>query len=103
MTGMGDNSKLTEQEHQALWGHHIRRALAARAKLDAAKAEAKENVKDAKNDGFSKSEIDDYIDLVKTDDPQKKIDKFNMMKRNAAKSKEAPEPDGDDPFAEAAE
>ena len=180
MTGMGDNSKLTEQEHQALWGHHIRRALAARAKMDAAKDEAKENVKDAKIDGFSKAEIDDFIVLMKTDDPQKKVDKFNMMKRNrirlgliqddgnadllsdrvtslemifasgveaglaaldrvskhsggsdedrafldgydegqkiardnlqsamekrnAAKSKEAPEPDGDDPFAEAAE
>lgn len=77
-----NTTELTEQERQALWGHHIRRQLATRRKLDEVKAEAKKNTSDAKNDGFSKAEIDDFLDLMTTDDPQKKVEKFNMMKRN---------------------
>lgn len=82
MSEIGDNSKLTEQEHQAIWGHHVSRGLAVRRRMDEVKADAKVNVTDAKNDGFSKAEIDDFLDLMTTDDPQKKVDKFNMMKRN---------------------
>lgn len=77
-----NTTELTEQERQALWGHHIRRQLATRRKLDEIKAEAKKNTADAKNDGFSKAELDDFLDLMTTDDPQKKVEKFNMMKRN---------------------
>lgn len=79
---IGHNSTLTDEERQALWGHHIRRQLATRRKLDEIKAEAKKNSADAKNDGFSKAELDDFLDLMTTDDPQKKVEKFNMMKRN---------------------
>lgn len=82
MTAIGDNSKLTEQEQQALWAHHIRRAVAVRRQMDELKTEAKENAKDAKNDGISKAEIDDFISLMLSDDPQKQVDKFNMHKRN---------------------
>lgn len=77
-----NTTELTEQERQALWGYHIKRALAARLQMDVVKATAKKNAADAKNDGFSKAEIDDFLDLMTSDDPQKKVDKFNMMKRN---------------------
>lgn len=82
MSEVGHNSKLTEQERQALWSHHIQRKLATRRKRDEIKAEEAKNNADAKNDGFSKAELDDFIDLMTTDDPQKKVDKFNMLKRN---------------------
>lgn len=77
-----NTTELTEQERQALWGHHIKRALSVRRQMDELKASAKKNATDAKNDGFSKAEIDDFLDLMTSDDPQKKVDKFNMMKRN---------------------
>lgn len=79
---IGDNSKLTEHEHQALWGHHVSKKLAHRRRGDDWKADGKKLDADAKNDGFSKAELDDFLDLMTTDDPQKKVDKFNMMKRN---------------------
>lgn len=79
---IGDNSKLTEEERQALWSHHIRRKLAHRRKTEEHKADGKKLDADAKNDGFSKAELDDFLDLMTTDDPQKKVDKFNMLKRN---------------------
>ena len=79
----GDNSnELTEHEHQALWGHHVALKLANRRELEAVKALGKKLDADAKNDGFSKAELDDYLDCMTTDDPQKKVDKFNMLKRN---------------------
>lgn len=78
----GHNSKLTEAEHQALWGNHVRKKLSVRRRMEELKAEAKKLDADAKNDGFSKAELDDYLDCMTTDDQQKKIDKFNMLKRN---------------------
>lgn len=78
----GHNSKLTEEEHQALWGHHVSKKLALRRRQEELKAEGKKLDADAKNDGFSKAELDDFLDLMTTTDPQKKVDKFNMLKRN---------------------
>lgn len=77
-----NSTELTEEERQALWGHHIKKALAVRRQINELKAVAKKNASDAKNDGFSKAELDDFLDLMTTDDPQKKVDKFNMLKRN---------------------
>lgn len=82
MAEAGHNSKLTDEEHQALWGHHVAKKLAHRREMDELKATGKALDADAKNDGFSKAELDDYLDCMTTDDPQKKVDKFNMLKRN---------------------
>lgn len=82
MTTAGHNSKLTEQEKQALWGHHVRHKLAHKRAQEELKADGKKLDADAKNDGFSKAELDDFIDLMTTTDQQKKVDKFNMLKRN---------------------
>ncbi|MDO9417004.1 hypothetical protein [Pararhizobium sp.] len=82
MTAAGHNSKLTEQEHQALWGHHVRRRVAARRKADAIKAEEVVLKKEAKNDGISEQEMKDFLDCMLSDDKQKKVDNFHMLKRN---------------------
>lgn len=78
----GHNSKLTDEERQALWGHHVSRKLSLRRRMDELKAEDKKLTADAKNDGVSKAELDDYLDCMLTDNPQKNVDKFNMQKRN---------------------
>ncbi|NTJ00325.1 hypothetical protein G6L07_08305 [Agrobacterium rhizogenes] len=78
----GHNTTLNDEENQALWGHHVRRRLAHKRKSDELADEGKDLKKDAKNDGFSEAEIKDFIDCMTTDDPQKKVDNFNMLKRN---------------------
>lgn len=86
MTGatatIGDNSKLTEQEQQALWGHHVRKRIAVVREREALNAQEKKLKADAKNDGISEKELKDFLDCMLTDDPQKKVDQFNMLKRN---------------------
>lgn len=82
MAAAASESKLTVEERQALWGHHVSKKLAIRRRLEALKAEAKKLDADAKNDGLSKTELDDFLDCMLTDDPQKKVEKFNMQKRN---------------------
>jgi hypothetical protein len=78
----GHNSKLTEQEHQALWGHHIAKRVGLQRRKDELKAEEDKLKADSKNDGFSEKEIKDYLDCMLSTDKQKKVDQFNMMKRN---------------------
>ncbi len=82
MTAVGHNTALNAEEHQALWSHHIRKKLDLHRRLAELKADEKKIDADLKNDGFSKSEMKDYIDCMTTDDPQKKVDNFNMLKRN---------------------
>ncbi|TLX12116.1 hypothetical protein [Rhizobium sp. MHM7A] len=80
---IGDNSKeLTELEKQALWAHHVRRRIAIHHEREELKASETAAKKDAKNDGISEQEMKDFIDCMLTDDPQKKVDNFNMLKRN---------------------
>ncbi|MFP5078281.1 hypothetical protein ACLE20_13315 [Rhizobium sp. YIM 134829] len=81
-TAVGHNSKLTEQEHQALWGHHVSKKVDLRRRMDDLKAEEKKLDADLKNDGFSKAEVKDYLDCMLSDDKQKKVENFNMLKRN---------------------
>jgi hypothetical protein len=82
MSAVGHNTTLNDEERQALWGHHVSKKLAIRRAMESLKADGKKLDADAKNDGFSKAELDDYLDCMTTDDPQKKVDKFNMLKRN---------------------
>jgi hypothetical protein len=82
MTAVGHNTTLNAEEHQALWSHHIRKKLDVRRRQEELKAEEKKIDADLKNDGFSKAEMKDYIDCMTTDDPQKKVDNFNMLRRN---------------------
>lgn len=82
MSGPGHNSQLTEEERQALWGHHVRNRIAVIREMDALKAKEKALKADAKNDQISEKELKDFLDCMLTDDPQKKVDQFNMLKRN---------------------
>ena len=79
---MGHNSELTEQERQALWGHHVKKRIEIIRELEAIKAREKLLKADAKNDGVSEKELKDFLDCMLTDDPQKKVDQFNMLKKN---------------------
>jgi hypothetical protein len=78
----GHNSQLTEEERQALWAHHIRNRIGVHRENEALKAKEKALKADAKNDGISEKELKDFLDCMLTDDPQKKVDQFNMLKRN---------------------
>ncbi|MDX0572149.1 hypothetical protein GOD68_18135 [Sinorhizobium medicae] len=78
----GHNSQLTEQEQQALWGHHVRKRIALVREKEALNAQEKVLKADAKNDQISEKELKDFLDCMLTDDPQKKVDQFNMLKRN---------------------
>ena len=78
----GHNSELTEQEKQALWGHHVKKRIGIIRDLEGIKAREKALKADAKNDGISEKELKDFLDCMFTDDPQKKVDQFNMQKRN---------------------
>jgi hypothetical protein len=82
MASAGHNTQLNDEERQALWGHHIQKRLSLKRQRDELSALEKELDKDAKNDGISKAEMKDFIDVMSSDNPQKKVDDFNMLKRN---------------------
>ena len=82
MTAADGHNSLTEQERQALWGHHVQKRVKIIRRLEEIKAEEKKLKADAKNDGISEKELKDFLDCMLTDDPQKKVDQFNMLKRN---------------------
>lgn len=81
MTVAGHNSKLTEAESQALWGHHTRQRVAIYHEQQALKAKEQKFKADAKNDGVSEKDLKDFIELTFTTDKQKKIDEFARRKR----------------------
>lgn len=81
MTVAGHNSKLTEAESQALWGHHARQRVALHHERQALKAKEDKYKADAKNDGVSEKDLKDLIELTFTTDKQKKVDEFNRRKR----------------------
>lgn len=80
---VGHNSKeLTAQEKMALWGHHVSKRVELKRRQDALKAEESKLKADTKNDGLPEKEIKDYLDCMFSTDKQKKVEQFNMMKRN---------------------
>lgn len=83
MTQAGHNSNtLTEQERQALWGHHVSKRLNLMRRIEELKAEEKKLKADSKNDGLAEVEVKDYLEVMTSGDKQKIADKFNMLKRN---------------------
>jgi hypothetical protein len=82
----GHNSRgVSDEDMDVLLAIHTRKIRAAReAKAEAAELE-KALERDAKTDGFVVKEIRDYLDVMLSDDQQKHIDKFNMMRRNREK------------------
>ncbi|MCZ7488205.1 hypothetical protein [Rhizobium rhizogenes] len=78
---VGHNSKLTEAESQALWGHHTRKRVALYHDQQAMKETEAKYKADAKNDGISEKDLKDFIELTFTTDKQKKIDEFARRKR----------------------
>lgn len=64
---------------------HTRKLRADREAKKAAAETEKKHLADAKNDGFNVKEIQDYLDVMLSDDQQKHLDKFNMMRRNREK------------------
>lgn len=82
MTTAGHNSQLTDEERQALWGYHVQKRVALRREGEAVKAREATAKKDSKNDGISEQEMKDFLDCMLSDDKQKKVDQFNMLKRN---------------------
>ncbi|NTE87228.1 hypothetical protein [Agrobacterium rubi] len=81
MTVAGHNSKLTEAESQALWGHHARQRVAIYHAEQELKDRKDKLKADAKNDGIPEKDLKDLIELTFTTDKQKKVDEFNRRKR----------------------
>lgn len=92
----GHNSKLTEQEQQALWGHHTRQRVAIYHEQQAIKAKEAKLKADAKNDGISEKDLKDFIELTFSTDKQKKIDEFSRRKRIMINSGLIPDDRGGD-------
>lgn len=82
--GMGDNSRLTEQERRTLFAHHFRHDMAVEAKMRALKEERKENRLKAKAAGFPASKIDHYLKSFYAEDQQKPVDKLRSDRENLA-------------------
>lgn len=78
----GHNSKLTDAERQALWGHHVQKRVSVHREREALKATEAKLKGDAKNDGISEQEMKDFLDCMFAGDKQKVVDKFNVLKRN---------------------
>ena len=92
----GHNSQITEPERQALWGHHVSKKVSVRKRMDDLKAEEKKLDADLKNDGFSKAEVKDFLDCMLSDDKQKRVENFNMLKRNRIRLGPIPDDRGGD-------
>jgi hypothetical protein len=78
----GHNTTLNDEERQALWSHHVRKKLSVHSRRKELAEEEKKLDADAKNDGISKAELKDFVEVMTSDNPQKKVDDFNMLKRN---------------------
>jgi len=83
MTTAGHNSGTVSQEDlDVLWAIHTRNVRMEKEAAKAANDRMKAHLADAKNDGFDRKEVLDYVDVMTSDDQKKHLDKFNMMKRN---------------------
>ncbi|RWX78289.1 hypothetical protein EPK99_06570 [Neorhizobium lilium] len=81
----GHNLKISDEDMDVLLAIHTRKLITDRAAKKAAADLEKAHEKDAKNDGFNVTEIKDYLDVMLSDNQQKHVDKFNMMRRNREK------------------
>lgn len=100
MPAIGDNSRgVSEEDKDVLLAIHTRKIITARRQKKAAEAAEKAVLADAKNDGFVVKEIKDYVDVITSDDQKKRVDNFNMMRRNLEKVGAIP-PQSKDLFAD---
>jgi uncharacterized protein (UPF0335 family) len=74
--------KISDADKAVLWSIHTRKIREMKAKVKDLNNQIKDQTADAKNDGFDKKEILDYVEVMTSDDQKKHVDKFNMMKRN---------------------
>ncbi|MEX2739944.1 hypothetical protein AB3480_00595 [Rhizobium mongolense] len=82
---VGDKTKITEEDRDVLLAIHTRKLRADRDAKKAAANLEKKHLADAKNDGFNVKEINDYLDVMLSENQQMHVDKFNMMRRNREK------------------
>jgi hypothetical protein len=82
----GHNSKgISQEDMDVLLAIHTRKIIADRRAKQAAAALEKAHEKDAKADGFDVKEIRDYLDVMLSEDQQKHVKKFEMMRKNREK------------------
>ncbi|MQB09551.1 hypothetical protein DXT96_06740 [Agrobacterium sp. ICMP 6402] len=93
---------LSEKDAGILWAIHTRKVRSIKDQIKALNADLKDQMADAKSDGFDKKEIADYVDVMTSDDQKKHVDKFNMMKRNRIRLGLIPDNNGKDLFQDRA-
>lgn len=76
---------ISDEDMDVLLAIHTRKLRADREAKKAAADTEKKHLADAKNDGFDVKEINDYLDVMLSDDQQKIVKKFDMMRRNREK------------------
>lgn len=85
MTAAAGHNSISAEDKEVLLAIHVRKIIAdRRAKKEAADLE-KAHEKDAKADGFDVKEIRDYLDVMLSNDQQKHVKKFEMMRKNREK------------------
>ncbi len=83
MAKAGHNiATISEADKAVLWSIHTRKIREMKAKIKELNKQISDQTADAKNDGFDKKEILDYVEVMTSEDQKKHIDKYNMMKRN---------------------
>lgn len=90
---------VSEEDMDVLLAIHTRKLITDRVAKKAASDLEKKHEADAKNDGFDIKEIKDYLDVMLSDDQQKIVKQFNMMRRNREKLGAIP-PQGKDLFSD---
>jgi uncharacterized protein (UPF0335 family) len=93
---------ISEADKAILWSIHTRKVRELKAKAKEIKKLIDDQTADAKNDGFDKKEVLDYVDVMTSDDQKKHITKFNMMKRNRIRLGLIPDDRGGDLLADRA-
>jgi uncharacterized protein (UPF0335 family) len=88
--------EISDADKAILWSIHTRKVRDIQAKVKLLGADLKDEMVDAKNDGFDKKEILDYVEVMTSDDQKKHVDKFNMMKRNRIRLGLIPDDTGGD-------
>lgn len=93
---------ISEADKAILWSIHTRKVRELKAQAKEITKQIADQTADAKNDGFDKKEILDYVDVMTSDDQKKHITKFNMMKRNRIRLGLIPDDRGGDLLADRA-
>jgi hypothetical protein len=103
MAAAGHNSgEISQDDLDVLWAIHTRNVLKLKEQRKEIDEALKAELVDAKNDGFDRKEIVDYVDVMTSDDQKKHVDKFNMMKRNRERLGLIPRASGRDLFEDRA-